>query len=494
TGSDLHIGADGQLGAPLLLPAVQAVSTPNNTTTVAPEGLLELLGGSLSANQLVIQGQTRFDGGAIEIPNNIDITAGGRLLIAPGRSMGHDGALNNAGRLELLGGGARLAQGPNATGALNNTGLLTGDGQVDLPLDNRPGGDILAGAGQTLFFTRPGAANAGLLRLDDGNAEFGATLTNAAGGRIAGRGTLKTNSLLTNFGSMHFSAGLTDVFGPVNNDTGGQIIASGFSTATFFDDFTHEGAEVRVSEGSAAVFFGDVTGSGPYTGAGDVFFEGDVFPGSSPAAVSFGGDLTFGPAATLTAEIGGTVAGAQHDQINVARALTLGGELHPMLINGYVPGALDTFSIATFETLTGDFETTFYRNLDNGLLLVADIQPTRYDLVAAIPGDFTLDGDVGVPDLITWAQNFGAIDASFQLGDADLDTAVGVPDLIAWAQRFGQTAADYPATPGTPPALSALASATAIPEPSSLTMVCVAAMGLVTRRRRGSSRSIPPVT
>ncbi|MHC4995776.1 MAG: PEP-CTERM sorting domain-containing protein [Planctomycetota bacterium] len=277
------------------------------------------------------------------------------------------------------------------------------------------------------------------------------------------------------------SAGLTDVFGDVFNVTTGQIIVTGFATATFYNDFTHEGAEVRVSEGSAAVFFGDVTGSGPFTGAGEVFFEGDVFPGSSPAAVSFGGNLTFGPASTLTSEIGGTVAGAEHDQLNVSGTLSLAGRLQPTLINGYVPGALDAFTLLNFGSLTGDFSDIQNQRLDNGLLLVSDIQPTRYDLVAAIPGDFDLSGAVGVPDLIRWAQNFGATDAIFQLGDADLDTAVGVPDLIAWAQRFGQTAADFPGTPAT---ISALASATAIPEPTTLLLFGFGALAAIGRRAR----------
>jgi hypothetical protein len=91
--------------------------------------------------------------------------------------------------------------------------------------------------------------------------------------------------------------------------------------------------------------------------------------------------------------------------------------------------------------------------------------------IIAIVADFNLNGVVGVPDLIVWAKNFGATDASFTDGDADLDGHVGVPDLITWAKNFGQGAA--PIQTATAPTLFQSSPATAIPEPNTAGMLAM---------------------
>ena len=52
-----------------------------------------------------------------------------------------------------------------------------------------------------------------------------------------------------------------------------------------------------------------------------------LFPGDSPAAIDFGGDLAFGAANVLEIELGGTAPGTQHDRLNVAGSLATGGAL-----------------------------------------------------------------------------------------------------------------------------------------------------------------------
>ncbi|MHC4995927.1 MAG: hypothetical protein ACYTGQ_12835 [Planctomycetota bacterium] len=120
--------------------------------------------------------------------------------------------------------------------------------------------------------------------------------------------------------------------------------------------------------------------------------------------------------------------------------------------------------------------------LASNLLLItrlSDIENDReaLEVVTAIPGDFDLSGQVGVPDLITWAQNFGTTDAGFELGDANLDSLVGVPDLIVWAQRFGHTASDFTAP------LNAVSSATSIPEPSGPALLGLSVLAVFRRHK-----------
>ncbi|MHC4994006.1 MAG: PEP-CTERM sorting domain-containing protein [Planctomycetota bacterium] len=143
------------------------------------------------------------------------------------------------------------------------------------------------------------------------------------------------------------------------------------------------------------------------------------------------------------------------------------------LTTGLEPPETILFGGSTFDSYTGLL-------LNPDKILVPLYSPDAFSLLTAIPGDFDLSGAVGVPDLIAWAQNFGASDAAFQLGDANLDGLVGVPDLIVWAQNFGKSTADSISSLGT------ISSATAIPEPSTLAVVCVVTMGGgLYRRRRG---------
>jgi len=73
-------------------------------------------------------------------------------------------------------------------------------------------------------------------------------------------------------------------------------------TTTFFDDVNHVGS-VQTSEGSITIYLGNHNGADPHTGT--VIMEGDLKPGSSPAVISFGGDLHFGPMASLEFELCG---------------------------------------------------------------------------------------------------------------------------------------------------------------------------------------------
>ena len=94
---------------------------------------------------------------------------------------------------------------------------------------------------------------------------------------------------MINSGSIGITFGTTDVFGKIINNTGGQIVLTGNSNTTFYDDVTNDGT-LKVSQGSTAVFFGDLQGTHT-TGTGTVFIEGDLRPGLFGATLQLAGLL-----------------------------------------------------------------------------------------------------------------------------------------------------------------------------------------------------------
>jgi hypothetical protein len=88
----------------------------------------------------------------------------------------------------------------------------------------------------------------------------------------------------------------------------------------------------------------DATGSlGGAEVAADVVVEGTLSPGFSPGLLEIDGNLT--QLGTLQIELGGTLAGIQHDVLSVSGTLTLDGTLELILYGGFEPAPGDTFDI-----------------------------------------------------------------------------------------------------------------------------------------------------
>ncbi|MEM6332170.1 MAG: PEP-CTERM sorting domain-containing protein [Planctomycetota bacterium] len=119
-------------------------------------------------------------------------------------------------------------------------------------------------------------------------------------------------------------------------------------------------------------------------------------------------------------------------------------------INGSADPAFD---------LTGDGIT----NADDLTELIEVILATR-------PGDANLDGQVGTPDLAILASNFGTQATSWANANFNGLDGVGTPDLAILAASFGF---------GTTPVSAATP---AIPEPATLAITALGALGLARRR------------
>lgn len=346
---------------------------------LANAGTINLAGGTLGGTAAVRNdgGGTIAGRGTIAAPFS---NAGGTLR-ALGGTISLAQTLINTGIIQLESGGALAGAAVTNAGAIQGAGsignAIANTGQIEAiggtlvlggPVTNTGGGSIAAGTGARVLVTGPFPVNAAAINLAGGSfSTNGATLDNT--GMISGRGVLTTGGLV-NHGGIGFSGLLTDVYGDVTNPAGGRIVISGSGTATFWDDVDHDAdATFQVSAGCSAVFFGSVSGSGSYAGTGTLYFEGDLRPGHSPAAIAFEGDVVFSDGGGLVAELGGATPGDAYDTVRFGGSATLDGTLDVVLINGFGPGAGDTFDILDFDLLrlAGGFDTVNLPALGSGL-------------------------------------------------------------------------------------------------------------------------------
>ncbi|MEQ8837815.1 MAG: hypothetical protein RID07_13500, partial [Lacipirellulaceae bacterium] len=174
TGSDITVGAGGLLGATVTLGADKTLSVGGDAFLNA-EGQLDMEGGSFAADNFELFGHFSFDGGQLNINSLIDVKSSGRIFVKQTRSLVSPVDIDNGGRIELLGSGARL----QGSSPLNTAGLITGDGQIDMPLSNFSSGEIRVAFGKTLSLTGALGNNQGLISLQGGTLETSSSLTNA---------------------------------------------------------------------------------------------------------------------------------------------------------------------------------------------------------------------------------------------------------------------------------------------------------------------------
>lgn len=420
--------------------AVEGVATLQRTVI--------LDGGTLSVGSLVGPQLLDFRRGVLNITNEaVSVGAGGTFA-----------TLDVAESMTV-----------NATLGITNTGLVTGDGQIGGTFTNAVGGELRAQAGRSLKLTGAANTNDGQIKLLGGELDFAADLTNNAGAFISGNGSLLSAGL-TNNGTMNF-AGTANIVGPVTNAAGGKIISGGGGATIFYDDVTNNG-EIRTSTNGFTVFFGSLSGSGSFTGAGTVNIEGDLSPGSSPAAVNFAGDVVLGPDSTLQIEIGGTAPGTEYDQINVAGDLTVGGTLEVSLIDGFTPTAGQTFDFFNAANVSGTFSSLTLPAIDGLTWNTSQLATGVLSLVPGLPGDYNQNGTVDAADYVLWRNG----------GPLQNDPTPGVQpgDYNVWRAHFGQTVGSGAATEG-----SDLA---AVPEPGTMSLLAVSALAILSKFRRRSPR------
>ncbi len=160
-----------------------------------------------------------------------------------------------------------------------------------------------------------------------------------------------TGSIDVAGGRLHLPSGMGGLGGGITVDSGAQLSGGGAITR----DVTHQGTISGPSLGSGEflTFNGSLTGAGNFQGR--IQTNGAFSPGNSPAIVTFAGDYTLGSTSLLTMEIGGLTPGTLYDQIRVTHTLTYGGTLAVALLNGFTPGAGQSFQLFTTGTTVGSF-------------------------------------------------------------------------------------------------------------------------------------------
>ena len=236
---------------------------------------------------------------------------------------------------------------------LGNFGSLYGGATIHAGLGNL--GEVEVGLGERLRFTGNTNTNAGEIVNLGGSIRFDNAIVNNEHGFIAGRGTFRSSSW-ENSGVVAVSSGNADILGDFDNIDMGMIITTGGATTTFFDDVTHNGGEIRTSAGSQTVFLGAVDGAGDFTGAGTVFFEGDLRPGNSPGVIEFGGDVVLSDSSLTQIELAGLGVG-EYDRLNIAGDLFISGELDVELVDGFSLESNSSFLVFDVTgNLTGNFD------------------------------------------------------------------------------------------------------------------------------------------
>jgi hypothetical protein len=546
---DFKIGSGSPLGSALTLSADRVLEV-DGTLTIDPFRSVTLAGGRLTVGQLAGGGALHWTAGTFAVTgtNGLSIAAGGPLgatvSLADGRTLEVTATLNiAAGSLLHIGGGQLAAAGgvtnagtlllESSTAQLSggtfvNSGLVAGHGRIANPLNNRPTGEVRAGAGQTLRFTSTAAQlNAGRVNLLGGTAEFDGPLTNQAGGVIGGRGALVLHDGVRNSGQLAFSGGLSDVIGSMQNGSTGQVIVTGGAVATFHNGLTGvAGSEVRVSTNSAAVFLGPVTGPVTFTGAGAKYFEAGA---SATGPVAAGGVTVVEQPAALTAdhvrESSLTVNGAvtirpnggpagvsrvaalavgEHGTLDLANnsliidyanAASPANEVRSFIATAYNRGPWNGDGITSSAAAANRAYALGYAEAADVLSLTEGatatwqgqtVDATSLLIDYTIRGDTNLDGAVNFQDLVRLAQNYNAAARSWSGGDFDYTGTVSFSDLVALAQNYGRAAA--PPLTGFEPQFAAdvTRAFASVPEPGTMAPAAAAAASLLRRRTRRS--------
>lgn len=211
---------------------------------------------------------------------------------------------------------------------------------------------------------------------------------------------------------------------------------------------------------------------------------GTLAPGHSAGSTTITGTYTQQAGASLAIDIGGTTPASGYDQVNVAGSAILGGELQLAMLNGFLPGAGDTFTIlnsmglnvgvfsniATGQRLaTTDGLGSFLVHYGPGSAFNQNqVILTAFELA----GDYNGNGIVDAADYSVWRDTFG-LTGSGLAADGNGNGAIDVDDYGIWKSNFGHTAGSG----------SGANANAAVPEPATFVMLVVGMLGMLCDRR-----------
>lgn len=135
------------------------------------------------------------------------------------------------------------------------------------------------------------------------------------------------------------------------------------------------------------------------------------------------------------------------------------------IFSGASPNLVGTVGLDSPQDLLMEPTANFTLSLRRFELTNVDVAALRdigwQTIAPSIPGDFTGNGTVDLPDLTQWRGDYGVNGESDADNDADSDGT----DFLIWQQNFGST--------------SAISSVAAVPEPNTLSICILAVVALV---------------
>ena len=446
------VGATGQFGATLTIPAGNRM-TVAGPTTVEASAVLDAT--DFEANNTVINDGTIRSSGHVILgdPTVYQAYSGSGMLDINTNQV----TLNTLGFLELdfnmnLDGGTLIV--PNGV-LLRTTRPLEVHGSIEGPFAQQLGTQIVAiGDLELGDATRPdGFVSNGILDVGDHTV----TLHDA---NQAVLGPMTLLGRLSAPGNLNASAAAVI-------DIGGNVAGFGEidSPDTPLIPLINNGDISGNSLVEPITLTGYVKGVGTFN---NVTFNGTFAPGFSPATVYLGNARYAG---TLEIELGGLAEG-DSDLLHHNGDLILGGTLDVALWDGFVPMPGSTIDIMTYNgslsgAFTGVSNSTGFAGLILGYSTDAD---SVMITISYLDGDLNLDGFVGIDDLNIVLSNWNqTIPPGNPWADPSGDGFVGIDDLNTVLGNWNA---------GTPPS-----GAVNIPEPSTLILLSICGLSGVGRRK-----------
>jgi hypothetical protein len=346
---------------------------------------------------------------------SIDI---GRTVENAGRFTWTDGTIQQAGTLTNLAAGTIDIQGHSPVSfdlqtspppVFNNAGVLlksAGNGTNIYPFFNNTG-SVQVNTG-SLSFAR-GSSSTGSYTVADG-ATLGfayATGAFAASSSISGNGNVAFREVNADFLGRYNVAGSTTV---------GSSTASGDTTQLTFEpgsSAANLGAQTTINNYGTLTLntgkpvllhnltvWGTLNGSDPVVIDGTVngrgviqtqlINDGTASPGASPGTLTVLSDYAQQSAASLHMEFApeslvGPKYLQQYDVLNVSGTASLGGALDLAMLDGYVPNVGDTFTILTYGSRSGEFDSVIGQDPAPGRHFDLVYGPNSLQVVVATP-------------------------------------------------------------------------------------------------------------
>ncbi len=432
-------------------------------------------------------------GSAVTCGRGLDVgyEGTGKLTIEDGgqvtaKSYGYLGlSAGSAGTATVTGAGSTWRIASNLDVGYEGTGKLTIEdgGQVTAKSYGYLG--LSAGSAGTATVTGAGSTWRIASNLDVGYEGTG-KLTIEDGGQV----TAKISSYLGLYASSTGTATVTGAGSTWSIANNLYVGYEGTGTLTIED-----GGQATVEASSTLGYYAGSTGTATVTGTASALVVDGIlhvgYDGTGTLTVTDGGHVTVGDAlgigdlGTLNLAGGRVEAGAldHTDGGTLSYVLSAAGGTVPVtvtgdaalasvlglaLADGYLPVYGNSFRILDATIRTGRFSAVSGAIQGDDLALAVLYDATGVDVVAALPGDVTLDGTVDTADYFAMAAHWYHDGDCWATGDLNGDGACDTADYFLMADHW------FDAVP--------MASGGPLPEPASLALLVVGVLAVAHRR------------